>query len=202
MTALVEACASKDFPAEIVLVLSNVAHAAGLTRAQSARVPIAIVAHQDYASREAFDAAVEAKLENAGAELLCLAGFMRILSDAFVRRWHGRMINIHPSLLPAFKGTQVHEQAIASGVRISGCTVHFVTPALDSGPPIAQAAVPVLPGDTPQTLGARVLSAEHVLYPLALKLVAQGRARLVGETVEFRNCPAVDEILINPSRVC
>jgi phosphoribosylglycinamide formyltransferase 1 len=198
MAALIEACSASDFPAEIVLVLSNVVEAAGIEQVRATGIPAAIVAHKDYLSRESFEAALAAKLAEAGVELICLAGFMRILSDGFVRRWQGRLINIHPSLLPAFKGIGVHEQAIASGVRISGCTVHFVTPALDSGPPIAQAAVPVHPSDTPETLGARVLRVEHRLYPLALRLVAEGRARLAGDTVVFRDCAAADAILINP----
>jgi phosphoribosylglycinamide formyltransferase-1 len=198
MQALIEACASEDFPAKIALVLSNVADAAGLSRAQAAGIPTATVPYTDYPAREAFDAAMEAKLSEAGAEFVCLAGFMRILSDGFVRRWQGRMINIHPSLLPAFKGTKVHEQAIAAGVRLSGCTVHYVTPALDSGPAIAQASVPVHPDDTAEALAARILEAEHKLYPLALKLIAEGRVRLENGRAVFRDCPVADGALFNP----
>jgi len=178
MAALIEAAKATDYPAEIALVLSNVETAAGLEIARAAGIATKIISHKVFASREEFDAAVDAALAAARIELVCLAGFMRIQSEGFVRKWEGRMLNIHPSLLPAFKGTKVHEQAIAAGVRISGCTVHFVVPELDSGPIIAQAAVPVLPGDTPDTLAARVLEEEHKLYPQALKLVAEGKVVL------------------------
>ena len=198
MQALIEACAGVDCPAEIVLVISNVADVPGLARAQAVGIPTAIVPHTDYTSREAFDNAVDGRLRAAGAELICLAGFMRILSDNFVRRWQGRLINIHPSLLPSFKGTHVHEQAIAAGVRISGCTVHYVIPELDSGPAIAQAAVPVHPGDTPASLAARVLEAEHKLYPLALKLIAEGRVQLYAGRVHFADVPGAEGVLYNP----
>ncbi len=183
LQSLIDACAAKDFSAEIVLVISNVATAYGLERARAAGIPTAIVEHKKFSSREAFDAALDEALEKAGAELVCEAGFMRIHSEGFVRKWLGRIINIHPSLLPAFKGMHVHEQAIAAGVKVSGCTVHYVTPELDSGPIILQAEVTVLPGDTPNTLGARVLEKEHELYPQALKLIAEGRVRLENGTV-------------------
>jgi phosphoribosylglycinamide formyltransferase-1 len=178
LKALIAACAEKDFPAEIVLVISNVADAGGLSYAQAGGIPAAIVAHKDYSSRETFDAAMDARLREARVECICLAGFMRILSDAFVRRWEGRMINIHPSLLPAYKGTHVHERVLAAGEKVSGCTVHYVVPELDSGPAILQAEVPVKPGDTPDMLAARVLETEHKIYPQALKLIAEGRVRL------------------------
>ena len=178
LKALIGACAAPDYPAEILLVISNVADAGGLAYAQAAGIPAAIIPHNDYLSREAFDDAMDKRLRDAGAELICLAGFMRILSDGFVRKWQGRLINIHPSLLPAFKGVAVHEQAIAAGVRISGCTVHYVIPELDSGPTILQAEVPALPSDTPDTLALRVLEAEHRIYPEALKLIAEARVRL------------------------
>ena len=178
LQALIEASRNADYPGEIVLVLSTVADAKGLERARAASIPTAVIDHSRYPSREAFDQAMDARLSEAGAELVCLAGFMRILTDEFVRRWRGRMINIHPSLLPSFKGTHVHEQVIASGEKISGCTVHFVVPELDSGPIIAQSAVPVLESDTPQALATRVLEEEHKLYPLALKRVIEGRIRL------------------------
>ncbi|HEY0300553.1 MAG TPA: phosphoribosylglycinamide formyltransferase [Rhizomicrobium sp.] len=178
MAALIEAARDPAFPAEIALVFSNVEEAKGLDIARDAGVPTKAISHRDFESREAFDAAIDAELAAAGIELICEAGFMRIHSEGFVRRWEGRMLNIHPSLLPSFKGVKVHEQALAAGVKISGCTVHFLVPELDSGPIIAQAAVPVLTGDTPQTLAARVLEAEHALYPAALKLVAEGRVIL------------------------
>jgi phosphoribosylglycinamide formyltransferase-1 len=178
LEAIIDACRAPDYPAEIVLVISNVAGAQGLARAHAASLPTAVIDHKLHASRESFDEAIDARLREAGVELVCLAGFMRILSDAFVRKWQGRLINIHPSLLPRFRGTHVHERVIAAGARTSGCTVHFVVPELDSGPIIAQSAVPVLEGDTPETLAARVLDEEHKLYPLALRRVVEGRVRL------------------------
>jgi phosphoribosylglycinamide formyltransferase-1 len=178
LQALIDASRSADYPAEIVLVISNVGDARGLERAKAASVRTAVIDHTRYSSREAFDQAIDARLREAGVELICLAGFMRILSDGFVKQWHGRMINIHPSLLPSFKGTQVHERVIAAGAKVSGCTVHFVVPQLDSGPIIAQSVVPVLDGDTPESLSTRVLKEEHKLYPLALSRVIEGQIRL------------------------
>jgi phosphoribosylglycinamide formyltransferase-1 len=174
LQALLDACASADFPAEIVLVISNVANVFGLERAEQAGVTAAVINHQEFATRDAFDAALDRRLREAGIELVCLAGFMRLLTAGFVESWRGRMINIHPSLLPNFKGLHTHAQALAAGVKLHGCTVHYVTPLLDDGPIIAQAAVPVLSDDDEDSLAARVLSAEHKLYPLALRLIAQG----------------------------
>ena len=178
MAALVEAAADPDYPAEIVLVVSNRAEAQGLAFAAARGIPSAVVEHAAYPDRESFDAAMEAHLRRHAVELVCLAGFMRILSDGFVERWSGRMLNIHPSLLPLFRGLHPHRQALAAGVCLHGCTVHFVVPELDSGPIAAQAVVPVLAGDTEEALSARVLVMEHRLYPLGLKLVAEGRIRL------------------------
>jgi phosphoribosylglycinamide formyltransferase-1 len=178
MMALMEAARAADYPAHVALVISNRPAAAGLPRAAAAGVKTLAIDHQDYAAREAFDAAVEAALTAEGIELVCHAGFMRIQTHAFAARWLGRQLNIHPSLLPSFRGLHPHKQALEAGVRISGCTVHFVTPELDAGPIVAQAAVPVLASDTPETLADRVLVAEHRLYPFALGLVASGRARL------------------------
>jgi len=183
MMALVEAARAADYPAEIATVISSRPDAAGLVWAKAQGLPALAIDHKAYATREAFDEAVHAALSEAGAELVALAGFMRIQSSTFVQRWHGRQLNIHPSLLPAFKGLKPHEQALEAGVRISGCTVHFVTDELDGGPIIAQAAVPVLPGDTPDSLSDRILTAEHRLYPAALRLVAAGQARLEGRGV-------------------
>jgi phosphoribosylglycinamide formyltransferase 1 len=177
LKSLIEACADANYPAEIVLVISNVAGAGGLTHAANAGISTKVIPHKTFASREAFDAAIDAALREADVELICEAGFMRIHCESFVRRWQGRIVNIHPSLLPAFKGTHVHEQAIAAGAKTSGCTVHFVAAEVDSGPIIAQSAVPVLEGDTPETLAARVLEEEHKLYPLALKRVIEGKVR-------------------------
>jgi phosphoribosylglycinamide formyltransferase-1 len=198
LKALIQACAAPEYPAQIVLVMSNVADAGGLAYAKNAGIPTAIVAHKNFVSRESFDAEMQTRLSEAGVELICLAGFMRILSDGFVRQWEGRMINIHPSLLPAFKGTRVHEQAIAAGVRISGCTVHYVIPGLDSGPAIAQAAVPVHADDTAETLAARVLEAEHVLYPQALRMIAEGRVRLSHGKAVFLDVATAQSVLFNP----
>ncbi|MBL6939936.1 MAG: phosphoribosylglycinamide formyltransferase [Alphaproteobacteria bacterium] len=178
MAALIEAAWAPDFPAKIVLVFSNVESAPGLKTAQAAGIRTQALSHKEFPSREAFDEAIDEALTALDVDLVCEAGFMRIHSDAFVQKWEGKMINIHPSLLPAFKGVKVHEQAIAAGVRISGCTVHFVTPALDGGPIIAQAAVPVMLNDTPETLAARILIEEHRIYPEALKMVADGHVRL------------------------
>ena len=178
LASLIEAASAPDFPADIVLVISNKADAGGVSIAERADIPTKIISHKDYASREEFDAAIDAALREEDASLVCEAGFMRIHSEWFVKRWEGRIINIHPSLLPAFPGIRVHEQALAAGVQISGCTVHFLTAELDSGPIVAQAAVHVLPNDTPETLGARVLAQEHKLYPQALKLVASGKVTL------------------------
>lgn len=185
MKALIDACADPEFPAEIALVISNAEGAGGLERAKKAGIATAVISHKDFASREAFDAEIDKALRAAKIEIVCLAGFMRILSDGFARKWEGRLLNIHPSLLPAFKGVHVHERVLAAGAKTSGCTVHFAVPELDSGPAIAQAAVPVLPGDTPETLAARVLIEEHRIYPHALKLVAEGKARLEGGRAVF-----------------
>ena len=178
MAALIEAAWAPDFPAKIVLVFSNVESAQGLRTAQAAGIRTQALSHKEFASREEFDAAIDEALEHLEVDLICEAGFMRIHSDGFVRKWEGKMINIHPSLLPSFKGLKVHEQALAAGVKISGCTVHFMTPELDGGPIISQAAVPVLANDTPEKLAARILLEEHRIYPEALKLVAEGRVIL------------------------
>ena len=185
MRSLIGAAADPEFPAEIALVISNVETAPGLAFAADAGIATRAIPHQPFATREAFDRAVDEALAAAGIEIVCLAGFMRILSEWFARRWEGRLLNIHPSLLPLFKGVHVHEQALAAGVRVSGCTVHFVVPELDAGPIIAQAAVPVETGDTPESLAARVLVEEHKLYPAALKLLAEGRVRLQGGRAVF-----------------
>ncbi|HEY6578954.1 MAG TPA: phosphoribosylglycinamide formyltransferase [Rhizomicrobium sp.] len=178
LQALIDACAHPDFSAEIVCVISNVPDVEGLGRAERAGIAAHAVPHGRFASRESFDAAMDEILRRANVRFVCLAGFMRILSSKFVEGWMGHLVNIHPSLLPAFKGVDVHRRILDSGVRISGCTVHFVVPELDSGPIIAQAAIPVLPNDSEATLAARTLAAEHKLYPLALGLMAEGRVRL------------------------
>jgi phosphoribosylglycinamide formyltransferase 1 len=178
MRSLIAAASDPAFPAEIELVISNIGNAEGLAYAAAADIPTIVIPHKAYETREAFDRAVDRALANADIDIVCLAGFMRILSPWFAQRWEGRLINIHPSLLPLFKGVHVHEQALHAGVRVSGCTVHFVVPDLDAGPIIAQAAVPVEIGDTAETLAVRVLVEEHKLYPAALKMLAEGTVHL------------------------
>ena len=163
-----------DHPAEAVLVVSNRPGAGGLEKARALGVPTATVDHRDYPDREGFEAALTAALEPARPDILCLAGFMRVLTPGFVRRWHGRMLNIHPSLLPKYPGLHTHARAIEAGDAEAGCTVHEVTPELDAGPVLGQARVPVLPGDTPEALAARVLEMEHRLYPAVLRRFATG----------------------------
>lgn len=183
MSALVAAAQAPGCPYEVALVFSNVADAPGLAIAEAAGVPTASLDHRGHGGRALFDAKVDAILRDAGCDLVALAGYMRLLSDDFVAAWEGRMINIHPSLLPSFKGVDTHARAIAAGCRLHGCTVHLVTPELDSGPIIAQAAVPVMDDDTPDTLAARVLVEEHRLYPQALAALASGRLRVDGQRV-------------------
>ncbi len=179
MAALIAAAQRPYYPAEIAIVLSNRPNAGGLPRASAAGVATAVVDHATFGrDRAAFEQAVQTHLDIHQVDLVCLAGFMRLFTPAFVSHWSGRMLNIHPALLPSFRGLHTHEQALAAGVRIHGATVHYVTPEVDAGPIIAQAAVPVLDGDTPDTLEARVLAAEHRLYPLALDLVAGGKTNL------------------------
>ena len=198
LQALIDACAAADFPAEIVLVLSNEAGAFGLTRATDAGIESAVVDHRGFDDRPAFEAAITERLETAGAELICLAGFMRLLTGGFVDHWRNRLINIHPSLLPAFKGLDTHARALAAGVRITGCTVHFVREEMDAGPIIIQAAVPVHPNDDPNSLAARVLEAEHRIYPDALRLIGSGLVRVVDERVEV-DAAAPAGTMINPA---
>ncbi|MBG0811702.1 phosphoribosylglycinamide formyltransferase [Methylosinus sp. H3A] len=183
MDALIEAAHAPDFPAEIALVVSNRPDAAGLAKAKAAGVAVAAVDHKIYAGREEFERSLQIVLETHRIEFLCLAGFMRLLTPWFIGQWRERMLNIHPALLPAFRGLHTHERALAEGVKIHGCTVHFVVPEMDEGPIVAQAAVAVLDSDTPQTLGARVLEQEHLLYPRALRLVASGAVTAEGNRV-------------------
>ncbi|MGH6866873.1 MAG: phosphoribosylglycinamide formyltransferase [Methyloceanibacter sp.] len=183
LQALIDVAKAADYPAEIVLIISNVPDVKGLARARAASIPTRTIDHKGYDSREAFDAALDAALNEAGVELLCNAGFLRLHTEGFVANWRNRHLNIHPSLLPAFRGLHTHERVLTEGVRVTGCTVHFVREAMDEGPIVAQAAVPVHPGDTPDSLAARVLEAEHVLYPHALRLVASDAVRVEGEHV-------------------
>jgi phosphoribosylglycinamide formyltransferase 1 len=173
MAALLRAASAPDFPAEIALVLSNRADAPGLATAAEAGVATAVVDHRPFrGDRPAHEAAIAAELDRAGVEIVCLGGYMRLLTPFLVQRYAGRMLNVHPSLLPAFPGLDTHARALAAGVKLHGCTVHIVTEIMDQGPILAQAAVPVLPGDTPDTLAARVLVQEHAIYPQALRLFA------------------------------
>lgn len=190
MEALVAASRSAEFSAEIVLVLSNDPAARGLQIAKGAGIPIGSVDHRIHATREDFERTMDHLLGIHRIEFLCLAGFMRLLTPWFVGRWQGRMINIHPALLPSYKGLNTHTRALADGVKIHGCTVHFVVASVDAGPIIMQAAVPVLDDDTPQVLGARVLDQEHLIYPAALDLVASGAATLAGDRVRCRTATA------------
>ena len=170
-----------------------------LERARQACIPAAVISHRDYPDKPGFEAAMDDALNAAGVELVCLAGFMRLLTSGFVERWHNRLINIHPSLLPSFKGLDTHARAIEAGVRFTGCTVHYVRPAMDEGPIILQAVVPILEGDDDHALADRVLIAEHRCYPAALKLIAEGRARVEGERVAITGAPATaPEPLLNP----
>jgi phosphoribosylglycinamide formyltransferase-1 len=199
LQALIEACRDPATNARIVLVLSNKADAAGLARAAEAGIPTAVIDHKAYQDRAGFDAELDRHLKAAGVELVCLAGFMRILTDGFIGAWRDRMINIHPSLLPAYRGLDTHARALADGVKLAGCTVHFVRPELDTGPIIVQAAVPVASGDTPESLAARVLAAEHRAYPLALRLLATGRVKVEGETTVLDGRPVSGAVFMNPS---
>jgi phosphoribosylglycinamide formyltransferase 1 len=183
MAALIEAAKAQDYPAQIALVVSNEPDASGLVHAHESAIATAIVDHRPFGKdREAFERALDAQLVAHRIDLVCLAGFMRLLTPWFVTRWSGRMLNIHPALLPQFKGLHTHRRALAAGVKRHGATVHFVVPEMDSGPIVAQESVAVLPGDTEQTLAARVLEAEHRIYPRALRLVAEGRATLLSAT--------------------
>ncbi|MFG1297785.1 phosphoribosylglycinamide formyltransferase [Xanthobacter variabilis] len=198
MAALVRAAAAPDFPAEIALVLSNRADAAGLDFAQSHGIATHVLSHKGFADREAFDAALDGVLRDAGVEIVCLAGFMRLLTPWLVERWRDRMINVHPSLLPSFKGLHTHERALEAGVRVHGCTVHFVRAEMDEGPIILQAVVPIEPGDTPNVLADRVLTQEHVIYPKGLELLAAGRLTVANERVDIAGVEKGLQPLIAP----
>jgi len=199
MAALIEAAKVSDYPAEIVLVASNRPDAGGLDTARAAGIAAATVDHTAYGKdRVAFERALQAVLDGHRVELVCLAGFMRLLTAEFTNRWQQRMINIHPALLPAFKGLETHRRALEAGVKIHGATVHFVVPEMDSGPIIAQGAVPVHDGDTEQALAARVLTVEHRIYPLALGLVAEGRVRVENGRCVIAGAGTTDTTLIVP----
>jgi phosphoribosylglycinamide formyltransferase 1 len=200
MTALVEAARAQDFPAEIVVVISNNADAAGLANARDAGLPTVTIESKPFGKdRAGFEAKLQSALEEYRVELICLGGFMRLFTAAFVQRWHGRMLNIHPSLLPSFPGLDPHGQALRAGVKISGATVHFVIPETDAGPIVMQGAVAVRDDDTAETLAARVLEIEHRIYPDALRLVASGAVKIDGEVCRGTANTSCQDILISPS---
>lgn len=199
LQALIDACVEADFPAEIVRVISNVAGAFGLERAETAGIPTKVIDHRDFDSRAGFEAEINRELSASGAELVCLAGFMRLVTAEFVETWRDRLINIHPSLLPSFKGLDTHKRALDAGVKLAGCTVHFVRADMDAGPIIAQAAVPVLPDDDEASLSARILEQEHVIFPLALRLIAEGRITVTDERVAIDGALVDRSALISPA---
>ncbi len=199
MRSLVEAARAPDYPAEIVLVASNRPDAAGIAWAVEQGLSAVVIDHKAHKSRAEFESVLQSALDTQKVELVALAGFMRLMTPEFVEHWRDRMINIHPSLLPSFKGLQTHEQAIAAGVKIAGCTVHFVRAEMDAGPIIAQAAVPVVEGDTAETLAARILKVEHRVYPAALRLVAAGQARAVDEKVLISSDVKEENPLYSPA---
>ncbi len=197
LQALIDAASDPAYPAEIVLLISNRPEAPGIARAARAGIAHRTIAHPD---RQVFAADADAALRQSGAELVALAGFMRILDTTFVDTWRDRLVNIHPALLPAFPGLHPQRQALAAGVRFSGCTVHFVRPEIDTGPIIAQAVVPVQAEDDEARLSARILAAEHLLYPMAVRLFAEGRLRIHGNTVTIEGAIAPDIAVFNPSQ--
>jgi phosphoribosylglycinamide formyltransferase-1 len=199
LKALIDACAEEAFPADIVLVLSNVPQAGGLAFAKEAGLMSVVVDHTAFDSREEFETALHEALIDSETEQVCLAGFMRLLTESFVRRWWNRLINIHPSLLPAFRGLATHERVIEYGARFTGCTVHFVRPAMDDGPIIVQAVVPVLADDDADSLAARILVEEHEIYPMAVRAIAESRVEVIEERVIIRGAGSPRGGLINPT---
>lgn len=199
LRSLLEAASEPGFPAEIVTVIANRPGAGGLDHAAAFGIAAQTIDHTTFPDRAAFEAALTEALEAAGAELVCLAGFMRVLSESFVSRWRDRIVNIHPSLLPLFPGLDTHARALAAGVKLHGCSVHFVNEGVDEGAILGQAAVPVLAGDSPEQLAARVLQAEHRLYPHCLRLIAEGRVRLDQGKAVVEQTAADERPLLNPT---
>ncbi len=198
LQALLDAARDPSYPARIVLVVSNRPDAGGLERAARAGVPTRVIPSRAFADREAYDAALDEALREAEVELVCLAGFMRVLGRDIVERWRDRMLNIHPSLLPAFRGLETHARVLEAGLPVTGCTVHFVRPEIDEGPVIVQGVVPVLPGDTVESLNARVLEVEHRCYPRALALVAGGRTKVIDERVVTAQERPFERLILHP----
>lgn len=199
MQALVEACAQPDFPASVAVVLSNDPSAKGLEFARDAGIATEVVNHKDFDGREPFEDALDAVIRPYAPDLICLAGFMRILTAGFINRWPDKIVNIHPSMLPAYRGLNTHERVLVDGVRFTGCTVHFVRPEMDDGPIIAQAAIPTRQDEDADALAARVLAFEHRIYPMAVKLIAEGRVEIVDEITRIEGDPATLDGMINPS---
>jgi len=200
MAALIKAAVAEDFPAEIAVVISNKADAGGLEKARASGIPTVTVESKQYGKdRAAFEAALQSALDKYRIDLICLGGFMRLFTAEFVQRWYGRMLNIHPSLLPAFPGLDPHGQALSAGVKISGATVHFVIPETDAGPILMQGAVAVRDDDTPDTLAARIIQIEHRIYPEALRLVASGKVRLEGDICKVEGSAGASDSLISPA---
>jgi len=198
LRSLIEAQVGGQLSAEIATVISNVPDASGLEIAASHGIPIKVINHKEFDSRKNFEGALNKALILADIDLICLAGFMRILSDTFVNNWRDRLINVHPSLLPSFKGLNTHERALEAGVCFTGCTIHFVRPAMDDGPIILQAAIPTLPQDTPETLENRVLQQEHIIFPLAVRMIAEGRVKVEGNVVKIEGASFHSTPIINP----
>jgi phosphoribosylglycinamide formyltransferase 1 len=199
LQSIINACEDSNFPAELAIVISNKANAYGLVRAKKSNIKTKVIEHENFKHRSEFENNINRALIEANVELVCLAGFMRILTDTFVCSWKERLINIHPSLLPAFKGLNTHQRAIECGVKFSGCTIHFVSSEMDEGPIILQAVVPVHQHDTSKTLAKRVLDTEHKAYPFAIRLFANKRIRIEKDLVKFTNIQVSNEILINPT---
>jgi phosphoribosylglycinamide formyltransferase-1 len=200
MVALIQGASVADFPAEIVLVISNRADALGLAKAKASGIPTVVIESTAFGKdRAAFEAALQSTLDQHRIELICLGGFMRLFTAEFAKRWYGRMLNIHPSLLPSFPGLDPHGQALRAGVKISGATVHFVIPETDAGPVVMQGAVPVSDRDTRETLSERILEVEHRIYPKALRLLASGKIRLEGEICKIDDAASSGNFLISPA---
>ncbi|KSV73342.1 hypothetical protein N185_20605 [Sinorhizobium sp. GW3] len=198
MLALAKATAEPDFPAEIVAVIADKADAGGLAKAEALGIPTRAFLRKDFDSKDAHEAAILAELDRLSPDIICLAGYMRLLSATFIQRHEGRILNIHPSLLPLFPGLRTHQRAIDAGMKVAGCTVHFVTEGMDEGPILAQAVVPVVPGDTSDSLAARVLTVEHRTYPMALRLMAEGKIRMEGGRAVSKSLGEATGTLISP----
>ncbi len=198
LQALIDACADPDYPAEIQVVISNRPDAGGLLRASKAGIKAVVIDHKKFEDRESFEDALHVCLKDHQTQLVCLAGFMRILNAEFVNRWRDRMINIHPSLLPSYKGLNTHARAIEDGVRFSGCTIHYVRPEMDNGPILMQAVIPIAPDETPESLATKTLTYEHQMYPAAVKLIADGNVRISAGKVVFKDTELGETGLISP----